>query len=70
MNESAKSNLLYFVKWTLYAIVTGLLVGFIGMLFRKGVDFGTANWKAHPQFLLLAPFSAMLIVGLEKLLHE
>ena len=70
MNESAKSNLLYFVKWTLYAIVTGLLVGFIGMLFRRGVDFGTANWKAHPQFLLLAPFSAMLIVGLEKLLHE
>ena len=69
MSEAAKSNVLYFIKWTFYAIVTGLLVGFIGMLFRKGVDFGTSNWNQHPQFLLLAPFSAMLIVGREKLLN-
>ena len=69
MNESAKSNLLYFVKWTLYAIVTGLLVGFIGMLFRKGVDFGTANWNAQPELLLLARCSAMLLGGRVKLFH-
>ena len=70
MNESAKTNAIYFVKWSIYAIVTGLTIGLVGMLFRKGVDFGIANWKQHPQFILLSPLSALLIVALQKGLHE
>ena len=70
MNESAKTNAIYFVKWSIYAIVTGLTIGLVGMLFRKGVDFGIANWKQHPQFILLSPLSALLIVALQKSLHE
>lgn len=68
--EALQNNIRYFLKWTIYSIFTGLVIGSVGTFFRKGVDFATVNRSIHPWFLLFAPLGAIFIVGLTKLLHE
>lgn len=68
--EALQNNIRYFLKWTIYSIFTGLVIGSVGTFFRKGVDFATVNRSMHPWFLLFAPLGAVFIVGLTKLLHE
>ncbi len=69
-NEALENNIRYFVKWTIYSVFTGLVIGFAGMLFRKGIDLATANWSAYPQMLYLSPLAVIMILALTKLLRE
>ena len=68
--KSVESNLLYFVKWTLSALLIGTLVGAVGAVFRKGVELVTANWNKNPWMILLAPVSGCVIVFITRLLKE
>ncbi len=58
------------VKWVVFSILTGCLVGGIGTLFYFGMDFVTTTRLAYPQLLLLLPFGAMAITGLYRLLRN
>lgn len=70
LKSEAKQNFRYFIKWTMYAILSGLVIGCVGSVFRRGVDFATKNWSTHPECILLSPLAGVLIVGLTKLLKE
>ena len=54
------SNFRFFVRWTAVSVFIGFSVGFIGAIFRKGVDLMTRNWNAHPEVMFLAPFAGLL----------
>ncbi len=69
-SEALDSNVHYFVKWTLFSLLCGLVIGSVGALLRRAVDLVTANWNAHPAVILLAPVSILLTNLLVKLLHE
>ena len=74
MNKKSREiflrNLRFFVRWTAVSVFIGFSVGFIGAIFRKGVDLMTRNWNAHPEVMFLAPFAGLLIVAWTKLLRE
>ncbi len=74
MNSKRKEimlgNLRYFIRWSLVSVFIGLSVGFIGAVFRKGVDLMTKNWNTHPEVMFLAPAAGLLIVAWTKLLRE
>lgn len=68
--EGLAGNARYFLKWTLFSLFCGVVIGFVGAVFRRAIDLVTANWNAHPEMILLAPVSILLINLLIKLLHE
>ena len=68
--KSVESNLKYFAKWTVTALLIGTVVGAVGAVFRKGVELVTANWNARPYMIFLAPAAACLVVLTAKLLKE
>ena len=74
MNKKSREiflrNFRFFVRWTAVSVFIGFSVGFIGAIFRKGVDLMTRNWNTHPEVMFLAPFAGLLIVAWTKLLRE
>lgn len=74
MNKKSREiflrNLRFFVRWTAVSVFIGFSVGFIGAIFRKGVDLMTRNWNTHPEVMFLAPFAGLMIVAWTKLLRE
>jgi len=58
------------LKWILFAVLSGILIGFVGIAFYYGMDFVT-NWRAqYPWLLFLLPGGGLAIVGLYHLLHN
>ena len=54
------------VKWIILAILIGIILGAVGALFNKSIGFVTQARMAHPQFLYLLPFGAMVIIAAYK----
>ncbi|MCI5620996.1 MAG: chloride channel protein [Lachnospiraceae bacterium] len=57
-------------KWAFFALLTGVLVGMVGIIFHKGLDFVTAARTAHSWLILLLPVGGLLIVGLYHLFRN
>jgi len=63
---------LYFIKWVLYAIGVGILVGAVAAAFHHGIDFAVEFRLAHTWIIWLLPLGGMAIVllyrvcGMEK----
>ena len=53
-------------QFIIFAILCGLLIGVIGVLFHECIDYVTELRLAHPQILLLLPFGAVLILFLYR----
>ena len=53
-----------FLRWTLYAGVTGIIGGFVGMAFHASVEWATEAREAHEYFLYFLPVAGIIIVGL------
>lgn len=58
------------VKWVIFSILTGTLVGGIGTLFYFCMNLVTNTRLQHPQLLFLLPFGAVTTVALYRLLHN
>lgn len=68
-NEKSKSILAYmgnFFRWTLIAIITGLVSGGVGILFVKGLGLANGLRGEYPEMILGLPLAGLLIVFLYK----
>ena len=69
IRESAADGSVYvrmFVKWSLLAIVAGIVCGLLGTLFHYCVDFATETYQNFDWLLYLLPVSGILIVFLYR----
>ena len=51
-----------FVKWIIIASITGVLGGFIGVVFNKSISYVTDLHQQYPALLFLMPVLGLLIV--------
>ena len=58
-----------FLRWIVLSVVTGLVVGGVGILFVKGLGLANNFRGDHPQMILALPLAGLAIVFLYKLSH-
>ncbi len=58
------------VKWVVFAIISGIVVGAVGTLFYFCMAYVTASRARYPWLIWLLPFGGLLIVGAYHLLHD
>ena len=58
------------VKWDIFAILVGTIVGLCGSAFYFGMSYVTFLRTAHPWLILLLPAGGLVIVGLYHLFHD
>lgn len=61
--SAIKDNSLTFVKWLVFAVVTGCLTGLAGTAFHYAIDAATALRDAHWWLILLLPAAGLIIVA-------
>ncbi|MGN0343107.1 MAG: chloride channel protein [Roseburia sp.] len=66
----SKHALTTVAKWIVFALLSGMLVGMVGIAFHIAMDYVTAARIAHPWIILLLPVGGLLIVGLYHLLRD
>lgn len=64
--STARATALDFLRWIILAIITGFVVGGVGILFVKGLGLANAFRGAHSQMILALPLAGLLIVFLYK----
>ena len=52
------------IKWVIFSMLVGLIVGLCGTAYYKGQYFVTQTRIEHPWLIFLLPFAGLLIVGL------
>lgn len=52
------------IKWVIFSMLVGLIVGLCGTAFYKGLYLVTQTRIEHPWLIFLLPFAGLLIVGL------
>lgn len=58
------------VKWVVFSILSGILIGAVGTLFYKAMAFVTDARLNHPWLIFLLPVGGLVIVGSYYLLHD
>lgn len=58
------------VKWVIFAILVGTIVGLCGSAFYFGMSYVTALRTAHSWLIFLLPVGGLVIVGLYHLFHD
>ena len=58
------------VKWVIFAILSGLLVGGVGTLFYFSMSVVTMVRTRHPEIILLLPIGGIVIVACYRLLRN
>lgn len=61
--KAIRTNLLAFVKWILFALVIGGIVGVVGSFFHHAIDWGTELRAAHWWLIFLLPVAGIIIVA-------
>ncbi len=56
-----------FLRWILLAIITGLVVGGVGILFVKGLGHANSFRATHPEIILGLPIAGLALVFLYKI---
>lgn len=65
--KSAYNYVQTFLKWTLIAVLTGAVSGFVGMAFHVSVEVATEIRGVHGSILYLLPLGGIIIVVIYKL---
>lgn len=65
--KNAKFTTVEFLRWIILAIITGFVVGGVGVLFVKGLGFANKFRGTHPKMLLGLPLAGLFIVFLYKI---
>ena len=68
--KAGGSHIGTFLKWLLFSVVSGIVVGLVGTLFFYCMKFVTDLRIAHPAVMLTLPFGGLCIVGMYHLLHD
>lgn len=63
-------RIVIFIKWIVFSIVCGLLIGAAGVLFSLSMSWVTAARLAHPWLIFLLPVGGIVIVGSYRLLKS
>lgn len=58
------------LRWILFAVLSGIVIGFVGTAFYYGMQAVTGIRMAHPWLIFLLPAGGLAIVGLYHLLHD
>lgn len=58
------------IKWVIFSIIVGTIVGLCGTAFYYGMDLVTGIRIAHPWLIFFLPVGGLIIVGLYHLLHD
>jgi H+/Cl- antiporter ClcA len=58
------------VKWVIFSILSGIIVGAVGTLFYLAMSFVTLTRMKCPWLIYLLPVGGVLIVGCYRLLHD
>ncbi|MBO5372092.1 MAG: chloride channel protein [Lachnospiraceae bacterium] len=58
------------VKWVIFSILSGVIVGLVGAAFCICMNFVSGIRTTYPAIILLLPFAGMLIVGIYHLFHN
>lgn len=66
-SKIAGENIREFLRWIILAIITGLVVGAVGVLFVKGLGLANDFRNEHPQIILALPLAGLAIVFLYKI---
>lgn len=53
-----------FFKWVIISASTGVIGGFVGMLFHASVEWATHQRETHTYFLYFLPLAGVIIVGI------
>ena len=64
------SHLVSSLRAIVFAILTGIILGFVGTAFYYGMQFVTNTRLQHPWLIFLLPGAGVVIVGLYHLLHD
>lgn len=64
--QKQKSRYFSFFKWILISGIIGIVVGLVGTLFSKGLEFVTQTRMDNPLIIFGLPFGGLLIVYLYK----
>lgn len=67
--EAARTTAVDFLRWIILAIITGFVVGGVGILFVKGLGLANAFRNAHLWIIFALPLAGLLIVFLYKVSH-
>lgn len=68
--KAGGSHIVTFLKWLLFSVVSGVVIGLVGTLFFYCMQIVTDLRIAHPAFMLTLPFGGLAIVGMYHLLHD
>ena len=58
------------VKWVIFSILSGIVVGSVGTLFYFGMTIVTLLREKNPWLIFLLPIGGLLIIGSYRLLHN
>ncbi len=58
------------IKWVVFSIIAGLLIGTVGTVFSLSMSFVTATRLAHPWIIYMLPIGGLVIVGSYYLLKS
>lgn len=56
-----KTNVIYFLKWGIFSVIIGVVVGFAGASFAHAINFATSFWQKNTYTLYLLPIFGLLI---------
>ena len=64
------SHLVSSLRAIIFAVLTGIILGFVGTAFYYGMQFVTNTRLQHPWLIFLLPAAGAAIIGLYHLLHD
>lgn len=65
--NAAREHALDFLRWIILAIITGFVVGGVGILFVKGLGLANNFRGEHPEIILGLPLAGLALVFLYKI---
>ena len=63
-------RMLSFVKWVVFSILSGILIGSVGTLFHLSMTFVTTTRLEHPWLICLLPVGGLAVAGCYHLLRN
>ncbi len=64
------SRFLIFIKWLIFSVLSGILIGGAGTVFHYCMTWANETRLSNPALILLLPFSGLFIVGAYHVLHD
>lgn len=58
------------VKWVVFSILSGIIIGYAGTLFYFAMSFVTSTREANPWLIFFLPIGGLVIVGCYRILHD